>query len=68
MIGLSDDIEEAVKIVIEGLNYPIDTSEVEPQRVSDAIASKTNSFIEGKKLILDWQNSENAPSYNKLKK
>lgn len=68
MIGLSDDIEEAVKIVIEGLNYPIDTSEIEPQRVSDAIASKTNSFIEGKKLILDWQNSENAPSYKKLKK
>jgi len=68
MKGLSSDIEEAVKIVIEGLNFPIDTSEVEPQRIADVISAKTNSFIEGKKLILDWQNSENAPTYTKLKK
>ena len=68
MKGLSSDIEEAVKIIIEGLNFPIDTSEVDPDKLTTVIQSKTDSFTEGKKLILDWQHSENAPTYTKLKK
>ena len=68
MKGLSNDIEEAVKIVIQGLEYPIDASEVDPDKLTTVIQSKTDSFIEGKKLILDWQQSENAPSHTKLKK
>ena len=68
MLGLSKDIEIAVDTVIEGLEYPIDMSMVEPDKVKTIVKAKVDSFKYGKDLIVRWQNSSNAPSDDKLKK
>jgi len=66
--GLSKDIEEAVDIVIEGLEYPIDTSTIDSDKLKSVVRAKTDSFKYSKELILKWQNSDNSPSNEKLRK
>lgn len=68
MLGLSKDIEIAVDTVIEGLEYPIDMSMVEPDKVKTIVKAKVDSFKYGKDLIVRWQNSSSAPSDDKLKR
>jgi hypothetical protein len=68
MLGLSKDIEIAVDTVIEGLEYPIDMSMVEPDKVKTIVKAKVDSFKYGKDLIVRWQNSSSAPSDEKLKR
>lgn len=67
MQGLSKDIEIAVDITIEGLEYPIDTSAVDSDKLKSIVKAKTDSFKYTKELLLKWQNSNNAPSDEKLK-
>ena len=62
MKGLSSDIEEAIKIVIEGLSYDVDISKVDPEKMTRAMNSKKESFSEAKLLLNEWVNSANRPS------
>jgi hypothetical protein len=67
MQGLSRDIEIAVDVTIEGLEYPIDTSTIDSDKLKNIVKAKTDSFKYTKELLLKWQNSNNAPSEDKLK-
>ena len=67
MQGLSKDIEIAVDVTIEGLEYPIDTSTIDSDKLKNIVKAKTDSFKYTKELLLKWQNSNNAPSEEKLK-
>ena len=67
MQGLSKDIEIAVDVTIEGLEYPIDTSTIDSDKLKNIVKAKTDSFKYTKELLLKWQNSNNAPSEDKLK-
>jgi hypothetical protein len=66
MIGLSKDIESAVSVVLEGLEYPIDMNSIEDDKIKAVIKAKVDSFKYGKELILRWSNSSNAPSDDKM--
>jgi hypothetical protein len=68
MKGLSKDIEIAVDTVIEGLEYETDMSLIDPDKVKTIVKTKVDSFKYGKDLIVRWQNSNNAPSDDTLKK
>lgn len=68
MKGLSKDIEIAVDTVIEGLEYEINMSLIDADKVKTIVKAKVDSFKYGKDLILRWQNSNNAPNEATLKK
>ena len=68
MRGLSSDIEEAVKITIQGLGYMPNIEEIGPEDMKTSMKSKVDSFKSAKSLLNKWQNSSNAPSQTKLKK
>jgi hypothetical protein len=68
MKGLSKDIEIAVDTVIEGLEYETDMSLVDADKVKTIVKAKVDSFKYGKELLLRWQNSNNAPNDDTLKK
>ena len=68
MKGLSKDIEIAVETVIEGLEYETDMSLVDADKVKTIVKAKVDSFKYGKDLLVRWQNSNNAPSDEVLKK
>jgi len=65
MNNLSYDIEESIKIVIEGLGYDINIAEIDPEKMTRAMKSKEESFLEAKALMNDWVNSANRPSEEK---
>lgn len=66
MIGLSSDIQAALDIVIEGLDYKIEVDFVEPDKVKASMDSKLASFRTAKELLSKWVNSPNAPSEAKF--
>lgn len=68
MRGLSSDIEYAIDSIIEGLEYDIDISEITADKFDSAMKSKIESFKAGKQMILRWQNNQNNPNEEKLKK
>jgi regulator of RNase E activity RraB len=68
MKGLSKDIEIAVSTVIEGLEYETDMSLIDADKVKTIVKAKVDSFKYGKDLLVRWQNSNNAPSDETLKK
>ena len=67
MRGLSKDIEAAIDSIIEGLEYNIDVSSVEPTKLKSLMKSKENSFKYAKDMINKWDNSQNSPNPHKLK-
>ena len=68
MLGLSNDIEFAIDSIIEGLEYDIDISEITADKFDSAMKSKIESFRSAKQMILRWQNNQNSPNEDKLKK
>ncbi|AGO47955.1 hypothetical protein Phi40:1_gp090 [Cellulophaga phage phi40:1] len=66
MIGLSHDIELALDIVIEGLDYQMVVDAIEPDKVKAAMESKLTSFKTAKELLSKWVNSPNSPSDKKF--
>jgi len=67
MIGLSKDIESAINTIIQGLEYQIDLSEIEPEKIKNLMRSKVDSFKYAKVMINKWDNSNNQPNPEKLK-
>lgn len=66
MEGLGADIQQGLDIVIEGLNYKFEVSEIEPDKIKGTMESKLSSFKVAKELLLDWHNSPNRPSQGKF--
>tara|TARA_R110002110_G_scaffold7049_9_gene35097 strand:- start:627 stop:3281 length:2655 start_codon:yes stop_codon:yes gene_type:complete len=66
MQGLSADIQEALEIVIEGLDYKMEVDFIEPDKVKASMDSKLVSFRTAKELLSKWVNSPNAPSEHKF--
>lgn len=67
MRGLSNDIEEAVKTILEGLELDIPIDDIEDDKIRRAMDSKVSSFKYSKELLDKWVNSPNAPTPKKLK-
>jgi len=66
MIGLSQDIQDSIDIILEGLNYDVTISDVDPDKMKKTMDSKRDSFIEAKTLLNEWVNSINRPSEEKI--
>lgn len=66
MKGLSSDIEESVRIVIEGLKYSSDISAMESEKVKSAMEARVVAFKTAKDILNKWKNSPNAPSNETL--
>jgi hypothetical protein len=66
--GLGADIEAALNVVIEGLNYKIDIDIIDPDKVKASTDSKLASFKTAKKLLNKWVNSPNAPTNTKFER
>jgi hypothetical protein len=66
MKGLSSDIQEALDIVIEGLDYTMRVDEIDPERVKQSMDSKLTSFKTAKELLSKWVHSPNSPSPKKF--
>lgn len=66
MKGLSGDIQVALDIVIEGLDYKLEVDFIEPDKVKASMDSKLSSFRTAKQLLSKWVNSPNAPSEAKF--
>ena len=67
-IGLSKDIESAIKDSIDGLNYDFGKVDIEDNKMKAVIKSKLSSFNAAKKLLHNWINSPYAPSHEKIQK
>tara|TARA_R110002167_G_scaffold331706_1_gene538391 strand:+ start:31345 stop:33990 length:2646 start_codon:yes stop_codon:yes gene_type:complete len=66
MEGLSQDIQAAIDVVLQGLNFRFKISEVEPDKIKSTMDSKLTSFNIAKELLYKWINSPNAPSETKF--
>ena len=67
MIGLSNDIEIAIKDSIRGMNLDINLLDVDDDKLARLMNSRLESFSATKEMIKLWQESPNAPSQNKLR-
>lgn len=68
MKGFSKDIETAIDSILDGLEYDIDISSVEAHKMKPLMRSKVDSFKYAKKMINKWENSQNQPKPDKLKR
>ncbi len=68
MRNLSNDIEIAIKNAIEGMSVDITLSKVNDDKLGSLISSRLESFSSIKEMIVLWENSQNSPSDQKLKK
>lgn len=68
MKNLSADLEVAISNAIEVLGFVVDIDKVNSEKLEALMKSKADAFIYTKGLILDWENSLNAPSDKKLYK
>lgn len=66
MKNLSSDIEAAIKNAIEGMSIDINLVDVKDTKLAALMTSRLDSFASTKELITLWQNSPNAPLYEKL--
>lgn len=66
MKGLSSDIQAALDVVIEGLDYKMVVDLIEPDKVKESMQSKLEAFRTAKKLLQKWVNSPNAPGESKF--
>ena len=66
MKGLSNDIQEGLDVIIEGLNYELEVALIEPEKIKASMESKLESFRIAKELLLKWYNSPNKPSQAKF--
>ena len=66
MKGLSSDIEEGLKVVLEGLDFSIDIDMIDPDKVKVSTDSKLSAFRTAKELLSKWVNSPNSPSESKF--
>jgi hypothetical protein len=66
MQGLSKDIEAALDVVIEGLDFNFIIKEIDPDRIKTSMESKISAFNTAKKMLYKWQNSPNAPTKAKF--
>jgi len=66
MKGLGTDIQTALDVVIEGLNFRFKVSEIEPDKIKATMDSKLTSFNIAKELLSKWVNSPNAPHQTKF--
>lgn len=65
-VGLSKDIESAIKDSIDGLNYNFGVTDIEDNKMKAAIKSKLSSFNSAKTLLNNWVNSPYAPAHEKI--
>lgn len=68
MKNLSQDLEVAISNAIETLGFSVDIDKVNSEKLEALMKSKADAFLYTKGLILDWENSLNAPSDTKLYK
>ena len=66
MIGLGEDIQRGLDVIIEGLDYELDVDLIEPDKIKTSMESKLESFRIAKELLLKWYNSPNKPSQAKF--
>jgi len=66
--GLGEDIQSALDVVIEGLNFTFDVSQIDPDKIKSTMDSKLTSFNIAKTLLYKWANSPNAPRKVKFDK
>ncbi len=66
MKGLSTNIEDAVKIVLEGLKFDMNLDLIDDAKMKTAMKSKIDSFKWAKTLLDKWINSQNRPSDDKV--
>ena len=72
MRGLYNEIESALKITIEGLDYDffsgIDKDDLDPEKMKSIAKSKLTSLAGAKRMINRWIDSPNRPTDKKLLK
>lgn len=68
MVGLSTDIEIAIKDAILGMNLDINILDVDDDKLARLMNSRLESFSATKEMIKLWQESPNSPSQTKLRK
>lgn len=68
MKGLSQDLELAISDAIKGMSLNVDVIETDDDKLSRLMKSRTDSFASIKEMLVLWQNSNNAPNHNKLRK
>ena len=66
MKGLGQDIQTALDVVIEGLDFRFNVSEIESDKIKATMDSKLTSFNIAKELLSKWANSPNAPRKDKF--
>ena len=66
MRGLGENIQSALDVIIEGLNYELEVELIEPEKIKSAMESKLESFRIAKELLLKWFSSPNKPSQAKF--
>lgn len=68
MKNLSQDMEMAIKDSILGMTLDIDILGVDDDKLDTLMKSRLDSFSAIKEMIVLWENSNNAPNHNKLRK
>jgi hypothetical protein len=68
MKGLVQDLEIAISDAISSSKIDVDVNEFDSDKLAKLMQSKTDAFIGTKQLIFSWQNSQNAPSQDKLRR
>jgi hypothetical protein len=68
MVGLSSDIEIAIKDSIEGMNLSVNVLNVDDDKLEKLMKSRLDSFSSIKHMIKLWQESPNSPSQEKLRR
>lgn len=68
MKGLSQDLELAISDAIKGMSLNINIIDIDDDKLSRLMKSRTDSFASIKELLILWENSNNSPNHNKLRK
>ena len=73
MQGFSKEIEEALKISIDGLKYEFfsgglsELESIDPDKMKSVTASKITAFSSAKRILEKWMGSRYAPSNDKIR-
>lgn len=66
MKGLSQDIQNAINTILEGLEYKFQIHNIESSKMKAVMESKSSSFRFAKQMMNKWSDSPNSPSDAKL--
>ncbi len=66
MKGLSQDIQNAIDTILEGLEYEFQVHDIDSSKMKSVMESKSSSFTFAKQMMNKWINSPNRPSDEKI--